>query len=143
MDKELSVKDWLNRCRTINQEIDTLKEERQQAFDMCCNISSAIDDNKVQASKSNNTEDKNINYSHISVECDKKIAEFEAVRQEISDIINKIEDRTHWILLKRRYILCHKWEDISDYLGFKDRKSIFKLHNRILKEIEIIKEVSE
>jgi len=54
--KENVTKEWLNRGRKLNSEINSLIKKQQRALEQACNTTSPLRQNKVQSSKGNTAE---------------------------------------------------------------------------------------
>ena len=136
MDTEIkSVKKWLNRGWKLNEEINTLIEEEQRAFDNASRITSAPDGERVQSSNGNSSERRFINYTEYTMLIDGYIEKLTAIKREILDAIYKVDNSTYRTLLIKRYIQFKAWETVADEMYF-DRRTINRMYNKALKIIQ-------
>lgn len=130
----MGVKEFLKNGRKLNFEIDELIKERDKAFALACGGAVKYDDERVQTSPGNVTENKFINYAEITAEIDRKIDELYAYRIEMHHLINTIDNSLYRAVLTARYINCDTWEKIADNMGY-DIRHIHRIHGRALREI--------
>lgn len=130
------VKQWLNRARNIEKEIDILKQEKVEAFEGTTKITSAAEGERVQISVSNSSENKFIEYSEYSVLIDNRIDELYAVKCEILNAINTVEDGTLRILLELRYLQGETWERIAQSMHYSYKHIVHSLHPKALKKLK-------
>lgn len=64
----------------------------------------------------------------------KEIAELCRVQREIRLAVETVGSALHRELLEYRYIYCLGWEEIAKRLGY-DKRYVFKLHDRALREM--------
>ena len=67
----------------------------------------------------------------INAEIDRLVA----IKMEISNFIDKIDNPEWQCLLRYRYVLCKQWVDIAEDMHCSLR-SIHRLHKKILKNLE-------
>lgn len=137
--KAMTVKEWLNRARKLDNEINRLLKEQQAAFAMATGATVAPGGEKVQASKGNTTETKFLNYAAYSELIDSRIDELYRIKQEILSAINEVEGETFREILIARYIQNKTWECIADEIHYSYVHVVHNLHPLALKAIgEII-----
>lgn len=110
----MTVKEWLNRSRTIEKELKQLKELKERAYNLAYGGSIDISNEKVQTSKRNSTEDKFAAYADYSKQVDDMTAELIRYRGKVLRAINQVHNKTYKMLLVERYINCKTWEQISE-----------------------------
>lgn len=130
------VKQWLNRARNIDKEIDILKQEKVEAFEDATKITSAAEGERVQISADNGSENKFIEYSEYSVLVDKRIDELYAIKCEILNAINAVEDGTLRRLLELRYLQGETWERIAQSMHYSYKHIVHSLHPKALKKLK-------
>lgn len=134
--KGMTVKEWMNRARELNIEIDSLLEEQQAAFAMATGVTVAAGGEKVQASKGNTTEMKFTNYAAYSELIDSRIDELYKIKREILMVIKKVDDTVLRALLLKRYILFKTWEKVADEIHYSYKHTVHSLHPKALQKIE-------
>lgn len=130
----MTAKEFLQKGRQLNFELEELKEARERAFGAACSASVQGDGERVQTSSGNATEGKFITYSNYSVEIDRRIKELSEYRSEMLWAINTIESSVYRSILIARYINCKRWEDIAKDMNFSARR-IYQLHKAALRRL--------
>ena len=132
----MTIKEWLQKARKLNNEVEQLKMARQKALNLACEATVGVDNEKVQTSKINSTESKFVTYADYSKLLDAKIYELTNYRIKVLGCINKLDNSTYRTLLIARYINCKTWEQIAEDMQFKDVRWTYVLHGRALKKME-------
>ena len=133
----MTVKEWLNRGRYLDREIDQLLEDQQNALNLACGTAVSYGGEKVQTSKKNVTERRFIAYADYSAKIDNRIDEPYAIKTEIKAAINKLDDPLLRALLIAYYINMKTFDQVANELHYSIRH-INRLHNYALKEIKKI-----
>lgn len=117
---------WLSRMWDVDQEIKNLEE---RAEDILGARISKYDTKEAQGSPTANpTETKNIEYSMLMAEIQKKKDELAKENQRTYKVINRIEDAKLRGMIFSRYILRKTWEQIGrDYNYEKSRSFDYRL----------------
>lgn len=131
----MTVKEWLQYGRKLNDEVEQLKYAQRQALELACETSIDMNNEKVQTSGGNATERKFIAYADYSKMLDEKIDELVDYRVRMLNLINRLDNTIYRTLLIARYINCKTWEQIADEMGY-DLRWIYRLHGKALKAIE-------
>ena len=129
----MTIKEWLNRGYKLDDEINSLLKEQQEAFSKAIGVNYSATE-KVQTSKRNTSEDRLINYASYSELIDNRVDELYAVKQEILQVINKVNDSVLRTLLIKRYINFQTWEEIACGMNYSYRQ-ICRLHSKALSKI--------
>ena len=129
----MTIKEWLNRGYKLDDEINSLLKEQQEAFSKAIGVNYSATE-KVQTSKRNTSEDRLINYASYSELIDNRVDELYAVKQEILQVINKVNDSVLRTLLIKRYINFQTWEEIACGMNYSYRQ-ICRLHGKALSKI--------
>lgn len=138
----MTVKEWLNKGRKINIELQQLREERKQAFDLACNCTSCPSGEKVQSSQRNTTDMKYAAYTEYASIIDQKEFELLVHRSRMRRMINMLDNSTYRALLTARYINCKTWEQIAEDMHYTVR-NIYILHGEALKQLSLITDYKE
>ena len=129
----MTAKEWLNRGRYLDREIDQLLEDQQNALNLACGTAVSYGGEKVQTSKKNVTERRFIAYADYSAKIDNRIDELYAIKTEIKAAINKLDDPLLRALLIAYYINMKTFDQVANELHYSIRH-INRLHNYALKE---------
>ena len=120
----MSVREFLERARHLDDAINAQIAELNHLRELSMKISGSRLEERV---------------SHRIIDKEKEINEniyrFLAVKMEISDFIDKIDNPEWQSLLRRRYVLCKSWPDIAVDM-FSSLRTVQRLHNKILKNLE-------
>lgn len=134
-------KQCLNSCRNLEIELRQLRNERQRAFEIACGSTVNANNEKVQASAKNTTDEKFAIFASYSAEIDKKTTELLKYRYYLRSVINQINNSTYRTLLALRYIDCKTWEQIAEEMHYSEYWIRSGLHSQALKEVKIIKDM--
>ena len=133
----MTTKEWLNRGRNLNEEINALIKAKEKALYDACNVSIAYDKERVQTSQNNSTEAKFTRFADYSKEIDDRINELYKIKQEILKAISGVDNSTYRTLLIERYINFKTWERIAVDINYDYYHVIKYLHPKALKAINI------
>ena len=133
----MTVKEWLERGRGLDGEVEQLKYERQRALDLACETSFDMNNERVQTSKGNVTESKFIHYADYSKMLDEKIDELCDYRKQMNKLINRLDNTTYRTLLRSYYINCRVWAVVAEDINYSE-KWTKELHKKALEAAEII-----
>lgn len=136
----MTVKEWLNKGRKINIELQQLREEREQALDLACSCTSCPNGEKVQTSTKNTSDGKFAAYTEYSAMIDKKEFELLVYKSRMHNLINRLDNPTYRTLLSLRYINCKTWEQIAEDMHYTTR-NVHKIHGGALKALSTITDV--
>ena len=129
----MSTKDWLMRAWRIDREVNALLEARQRAYNMATAATARPKDVCVKSSGSRrNAIDTYVGYGDL---INRRIDDLIDVKQEICDVIKKIDDTTLRTLLYERYINCRTWERIAADMSYSYIHVVQRLHPKALREI--------
>lgn len=129
-----NAKKWLSRAEKLDEEINELIKSQQRALTRATSVTCGIGDEKVQTTQKNSTEGKFINYASYSEMIDNRIDELYAIKQEILQAINKVDDGMLRTLLIARYINFGTWEHIAETIDVSEKWVRTGLHIRALEK---------
>ena len=129
--------DFLKRIKILNILIENKKIELE-SLKALCEYPPLNNSEKVQSSsKCDSSANRIINYVELKTELENKINELCEIKQEIIDVIDKVDDPRIVNLLYRRYVSCKTWEEISLETGLS-RQWLWKLDKKAIKKIQKI-----
>lgn len=137
----MTIKDFLKNGRKLNFEINELIKERDKAFVLACGTAVKYDNERVQSSCGNVTENKFINYAEYTLLIDRKIDELYKYRLNMHRVINTVQSTIHRAVLTARYINCDTWEKIAENMDY-DIRHIYRIHGQALRKISHAEAVS-
>ena len=128
------MKDWLRRGWRMEEEIRTLQDAKDRAFEDACRTGKPMQADRVRCSGKNTSEDRFIRYSDLEKEMDRQIDKLLMIKEEIMRAINALDNGIYRQLLTKRYLECKTWEQIAVEMHYSYRQ-ITNLHGRALLEI--------
>ena len=131
----MTVEEFFESGLKMNVEIDELIRARDKAFAKACATAVNYDEERVQTSPGNVTENKFINYAEHTREIDQKTDNLYAYRIKMLKLICTIDNTRYRAILIARYINCDTWEAIAERWGFKDVRNVYILRDKALREI--------
>ncbi len=134
----MTAKEWLNRARRLEEIVQTLEAEKAQSFSRAVGCVPSADDERVQTSRRNASENAFVAYAEYSRKLDECIDELYNTKREIVAVIWAVKDNTLRLLLFRRYIRCQTWERIAEEMHYSFPHVVGRLHPKALAEVEEI-----
>lgn len=124
----MTAKQWLNRARRIDEEIDRLLLLKKKTYDRLVSITAQIDSTSVSGTKDQHKFDR---LAEISGEIDKRVDELHEVKSEIFRTINKLDDRTERLVLIGRYLDNMSFEEIAVGIHYSYKQTC-RIHGKAL-----------
>lgn len=128
----MNVKQWLMRARTLDREINSLLEEKQNVRDRILKITQSYTGNVVQATKDPHKFDRVV---ELELEIDRNIDELVRVKAEILNAISELPDGRYREILRLRYLKGMTFEQIAVEMHYSWRH-VCTLHGRALLKME-------
>lgn len=112
----MTVKQELEQIERIDNEINELLEQRRYYYDLVTKITPAYKDVKVQEVTVDGSKiDTYITRTaDILVEIEKRLKELDAIRDKYNALIEQIDDVNMRRLLRLRYFMYRRWEEIRE-----------------------------
>ena len=130
----MTAKEWLQRGRTINKELEALLEAQRRAFALTCKVTSSYQPDRIQRSVGNITEKNMVQYAAFSKEIDQRVKELYIAKREILNAINEVQDTRHQMILLEHYVNCKTFEQIAHEQNYSSRH-IFRIHKKALSAV--------
>ena len=125
----MTAKEYLMQAYRLNELIDSDVEELEHLRDLAGRISSPNFDERVQSSK--NYDPPFVKYLSDIMEMEQKIhqelSQLVVLKKQISESLEKVEDREERLLLTYRYFNNFSWQEISDRLCVSNR-TVHRIH---------------
>lgn len=131
----MTIVEWLERGRNIDKEIKSLERAQQHAYDRATSATTNPAAEKVQTSPRNNAENSFITYASYSEMIDNRIKELYAIKQEILEAVNALDDATLRTILIEKFINFRTWSRIAADMNYSKVHLIHNLYPKALKEI--------
>ena len=133
----MNAKQFLRQAYKLNELIESDKDELENLRSLSTSISGDMTQERVQTSASS---DKIVNIVARIVDLENEIhdeiEQLIALKKEIRDVINKLENVNEKLVLKYRYLMFFQWEEICDKMHYSPRQ-IHRFHDSALENIEV------
>lgn len=133
----MTKKEWLGRYGVLLLDIERTEAEIQRWRAKAESITQHITDMPKGGHWKNPLEDAVCAIYELEQELDGRILESLAVRKEIEDAIDAVENPVYRELLKRRYMDGDKWHKISKQMGYDIDHVRKYLHSKALNIIKL------
>jgi len=116
----MDVKQWLSRAYRIDQQIQSKNEQIEMWESLACKCTSdpSATPGGSGGAPTSRVETFCIKIADAKTEIERQRDELITVRREIEEVIAKVQNVTLRLLLEQRYLLCKRWEDIADFMGY-------------------------
>lgn len=128
----MNIKQWMNRARNIDKEINSLLKQKDEMRDVVLSITSSYDAIVVSGTKEPHKFDRLV---VLETEIDSMVDKLVEVKAEILKAINQLEDRRYRDVLRLRYIENMTFEAIAVETNYSYMQTC-RLHGRALLKIE-------
>lgn len=133
----MNAKQFLRQAYKLNELIESDKEELENLRSLSESISGDMTQERVQTSASS---DKIVNIIAKIVDLENEIhdeiEQLIALKKQIRDVINKLENINEKLVLKYRYLMFFQWEEICDKMHYSPRQ-IHRFYDSALENIEV------
>ena len=133
----MTTKEWLRRARDLNKLINAKLADRDRAFELACQCTAVLSEDKVQTSHGNASEERIAKYVEYTEEIDDLIDELLRIKQEINKAIGTVEDYRFQTLLTEYYINCKTWEQVAVDMNYSYMQ-VCRLHGKALQKIKML-----
>lgn len=131
----MTVKEWLLKSRTMERELQQLREAKKKAYTLACGGTINSNQEKVQTSRQNTVEQKFAVYTEYSKQIDERVDRLIEYRGTMLKTINKLDNSKYRTLLIARYINCETWEKIAEDMNY-DLRWVYEINKRAIKRLE-------
>lgn len=132
----MRAKEYLSQLFWIDDEIKTLAMEREELFSSTFKHP-VWSDMKVQSSQTRTLEDTYVVLAEYAKRIEVKSSELLSLKIKISEQIDNVEDSQSRRLLRLRYVMGLKWEQVAEHMML-DLRWVHRLHGKALKEFDKI-----
>ena len=134
----MDAKEYLSRAYLLEIQVQTKMQQIEKLRAFASRVSSGIRKDVVKHDRNQNRmEDTVLKILEEEEELNRKIDELVAVKQEIREVIDQVEDMTQRLILEKRYLLFQDWETIRIDFGYSCFWP-YKWHKRALEVVQII-----
>lgn len=130
----MTAKQYLNRARRIDSEINALLRLLQTTRDSLESITQNYDSDGSQSTKNPHKFDRLV---ELESTVDNKVDELIALKAEILNTISKLNDNRQRIILTEYYLEMKTWEQVAVDMNYSFQHTM-RMHGYALKEIQRI-----
>jgi len=130
----LTAKQYMNRVRRVDQEIQMLERMIQKTRDSVESITQKYDGDGAQATKNPHKFDRLVELEGL---VDQKIQEQLTLKAETLLTIGKLKDRRQRMILTEYYLEMKTWEQVAVDIGYS-YQHVMRLHGYALKAVSEI-----
>ena len=130
----MTAKQYLNRARRIDKEIDALLRLVQTTRDSVESVTQNYDKDTTTGTKNPHKFDGLVELESM---VEQKIEELIALKADILDTISKLKDNRQRILLTKYYLQMLTWEQVAVDMDYSFQHTM-RMHGYALQEIERI-----
>lgn len=130
----MTGREALEDIRRTNAEVDALLAYRNSLLDRLIGGYDMTREH-VQEQVDSKVERSAIRWLEITEQIDKKTDELIDKRDELIRIIDRLPDRRHREILKRRYAECQSWDKVAE-LCMYSRQRVWELHREAVEAFE-------
>lgn len=128
----MNARTWLNRARTIERELATLREAKQIINDQLTSATQALTGDVVQSSKDPHKFDQ---IGELALTIKLRTMELDRVKAEILRGVNRVPDGLCRIVLIERYLNGKSMERVADDNNIS-RRNVWRIHGRAIIQME-------
>lgn len=136
----MTAKQYLSQVRRIDIKINNEINEMSELLLLATKITPNNTEERVQSSgNGDKVGDGASKIADLRFQINEDIDQLLIKKEEVKNIIDKVDDDNCYDLLYKRYILYEKWEQIAVEMDYTTM-GIWKMHGRALKKVEKILE---
>ncbi len=132
----MNAKVFLSQARKVELQVESKLQQLEALKSLATRVTVSYDSTPVTHTKNTSAlPDAVIRIMEAEEELNRKIDDLVAVKLEIADVIDRVEDVTLRLLLEKRYLGFMKMEDVAGELGYTKRW-LWVLHGRALRVVQ-------
>lgn len=130
-------REYLERLRTIDREINSMLDYKQEILEQATSIKSIPDGVCVQTSVSSKVENAAVRMADYGDLVYGMVDELVKRKEHALELINQIPDGRKAMLLKYRYVFCWSWNKVAAMMCY-DRTSVWRMRDDAIEEFSIV-----
>jgi len=132
------VKDYLNRARSLRQQIDAAQEQIIRLQSMATRTTGTYQALRVSGTtERSKLENAAVDLADLGDAVADKIVEFRAAYKEIAAVIDGVSEPNSRQLLTLRYLCFMTWEEVAEKMNLSDRWVRGRLHGTALQKVVV------
>ena len=134
----MTVKEYLNRARYLDREIESKIDHLAKIDSMVNRVSPVLSDMPDNQSKDPAKREKHlVKMIDLKWEINAEIDELVDTKREIIKFIGKIDNTSYRLLLELRYVNLCTWEKIAENMGIS-LSTVYRMHGSALLDADTI-----
>lgn len=128
----MTVKEYLNRARFLDKEIDAKIDHLERIDSMVNRVTPVLSDMPADPCKDNHKREKLlVKMIDLKWEINEEIDKLVDTKREIVKFISQIDNSSYRLLLELRYVNLCTWERIASVMDITER-SVYRMHGAAL-----------
>ena len=134
----MNSKTWLSRAFCIEMQVQSKMEQIEALKSLACRMTAGFGSEPVKKTRNTTAmEDTVVHILEAEEELNRRIDELVAMKLEIADVIDRVEDAMLRLVLEKRYLSFLSWGQIATDLHYSGRW-LQKRHNAALAAVQRI-----
>ncbi len=140
----MNAKEYLSQAIWLDQIINNKLEQLESLKTLATKVNTNFNQERVSGGNNERSPMENaiVKIIDLEGEINRDIDRLVELKKEILETINQVSDISCQLILEMRYVAGKGWEEVADAMGY-DRRTIFRIHGKALKEIEKLKVVTK
>ena len=132
----MNAKEYLSRAWNIELQVQSKLEQIEALKSLACRVTSSVGNEGVSHSRNiTSMQDTIVRIVEAEEELNRRIDDLVAMRMEVMGVIDQVQDVTLRVILEKRYLSFHTWEQIAISMGYTVRWTLIK-HEEALRVVE-------
>lgn len=133
----MQAKEFMQQVQRAETELRFIAEQRQHFADLAASVGGGIAKATLdKPSGGSRVETAAIGLADLLTALDVKQREYAAIVRKAQELIAKLPQQNHRVILTMRYIMNCSWQHIGEFLHYKDPKSVYRVHGWALQELQ-------
>lgn len=124
----MESREFFRQVYNAQTEIQLLRRRRDKYMDMATGMSGMSETNIRSSGTRSRVEAAAMQLVELSDRLDNAAEEYAARVREAETLISMLDRPKHRQVLTLRYIECRSWPEITEIMGYTDKKSAFRIH---------------
>ena len=131
----MQAKEYLERVSDAELELRILARKRGHLMDLMLSMGGMASAVWAQHNGSSRVEMAAVGLTDLSTQLDAAASQYTEIIRDAEEKFKQLPNRFREVLTYR-YLCAMKWPEISAAMGYKDEKSVFRVHGYALRELQ-------
>ena len=134
----MEAKEFLSRAWNIETQVQSRLEQIERLRSLACRVTAGFGGaGGPQSRNVTAMQDTIVRITEAEEKLNRQIDELVTAKLAVMEVIDRVQDRTLRLLLEKRYVLFHTWEEVALGLGYTRRWTL-KKHEDALDAVQRI-----